>query len=169
MPASNNVSVASYRPPQQMTCMEVWGGSQLTTRGVAMGGLDAWVYSKPFGDGRARRGCLLRIELRHGPHHAPVCWRMWRGTETRSPPLPPICERSCGGSSIAWTKPNLCACSISSSPRFLAGGHFCNGRRGHIFCSYAAIDRLQRRPPAAASVPRGKTANGHCWARNPRT
>jgi len=37
-----------------MTCMEVWGGSQLTTRGVEMGGLDAWVYSKPFGD--AQRG-----------------------------------------------------------------------------------------------------------------
>lgn len=34
---------------QQMSCMEVWGGSQLTTRGVEMGGLDAWVYSKPFG------------------------------------------------------------------------------------------------------------------------
>ncbi len=34
---------------QQMVCMEVWGGSQLTTRAVEMGGLDAWVYSKPFG------------------------------------------------------------------------------------------------------------------------
>ena len=30
--------------------MEVWGGSQLTERGVELGGLDAWVYSKPFGD-----------------------------------------------------------------------------------------------------------------------
>jgi serine phosphatase RsbU (regulator of sigma subunit) len=30
--------------------MEVWGGSQLTTRGVAFGGLDAWVYSKPHGN-----------------------------------------------------------------------------------------------------------------------
>jgi serine phosphatase RsbU (regulator of sigma subunit) len=29
--------------------MEVWGGSQLTSRGVEFGGLDAWVYSKPFG------------------------------------------------------------------------------------------------------------------------
>ena len=37
-----------------MTCMEVWGGSQLTTRRVEMGGLDAWVYSKPFGE--AQRG-----------------------------------------------------------------------------------------------------------------
>ena len=34
--------------PTQMQCMEVWGGSQLTTRGVEMGGLDAWVYSKPY-------------------------------------------------------------------------------------------------------------------------
>jgi sigma-B regulation protein RsbU (phosphoserine phosphatase) len=32
-----------------MQCMEVWGGSQLTAQGVAFGGLDAWVYSKPFG------------------------------------------------------------------------------------------------------------------------
>ena len=35
-------------------CMEVWGGSQLTSRGVAFGGLDAWVYSKPYGN--AQRG-----------------------------------------------------------------------------------------------------------------
>jgi phosphoserine phosphatase RsbU/P len=34
--------------------MEVWGGSQLTARGVAFGGLDAWVYSKPYG--QAQRG-----------------------------------------------------------------------------------------------------------------
>ncbi len=30
--------------------MEVWGGSQLTARGVAFGGLDVWVYSKPYDD-----------------------------------------------------------------------------------------------------------------------
>jgi serine phosphatase RsbU (regulator of sigma subunit) len=34
--------------------MEVWGGSQLTERGVEFGGLDAWVYSKPYG--QAQRG-----------------------------------------------------------------------------------------------------------------
>lgn len=33
-----------------MQCMEVWSGSQLTQRGVEFGGLDAWVYSKPFGE-----------------------------------------------------------------------------------------------------------------------
>jgi phosphoserine phosphatase RsbU/P len=54
MTAPNNDSAASNKSSQQMTCMEVWGGSQLTTRGVEMGGLDAWVYSKPFGD--AERG-----------------------------------------------------------------------------------------------------------------
>jgi hypothetical protein len=34
--------------------MEVWGGSQLTARGVELGGLDAWVYSRPYG--QALRG-----------------------------------------------------------------------------------------------------------------
>ncbi|MGD1275830.1 MAG: PP2C family protein-serine/threonine phosphatase [Tepidisphaeraceae bacterium] len=34
---------------EHMQCMEVWGGSQLTARAVEMGGLDAWVYSKPYG------------------------------------------------------------------------------------------------------------------------
>jgi sigma-B regulation protein RsbU (phosphoserine phosphatase) len=34
--------------------MEVWGDSQLTARGIEMGGLDAWVYSKPFD--QAQRG-----------------------------------------------------------------------------------------------------------------
>jgi phosphoserine phosphatase RsbU/P len=41
---------AMGHPPQLMQCMEVWGGSQLTDRGVEFGGLDAWVYSKPFGE-----------------------------------------------------------------------------------------------------------------------
>jgi serine phosphatase RsbU (regulator of sigma subunit) len=41
-------------PAQHMECMEIWGGSQLTARGVVFGGLDAWVYSKPHG--QAQRG-----------------------------------------------------------------------------------------------------------------
>ena len=41
-------------PTQHMQCMEVWGGNQLTARGVVFGGLDAWVYSKPHG--QAPRG-----------------------------------------------------------------------------------------------------------------
>jgi hypothetical protein len=35
---------------QQMPCMEVWGGTQPTTRVVRLAGLDAWVYSKPYGN-----------------------------------------------------------------------------------------------------------------------
>ena len=35
--------------PQHMQCMEVWGGNQVVDSGVVMAGLDAWVYSKPFG------------------------------------------------------------------------------------------------------------------------
>jgi len=54
MPEPKNEGVASNKSGQQMSCMEVWGGSQLTTRGVEMGGLDAWVYSKPYGE--AHRG-----------------------------------------------------------------------------------------------------------------
>ena len=36
-----------------MQCMEVWGGSQLTARGVEFGGLDVWVYSKPYGQAQS--------------------------------------------------------------------------------------------------------------------
>jgi sigma-B regulation protein RsbU (phosphoserine phosphatase) len=38
----------SDSPAQYMQCMEVWGGSQLTSSGVELAGLDVWVYSKPF-------------------------------------------------------------------------------------------------------------------------
>jgi phosphoserine phosphatase RsbU/P len=37
-----------------MSCMEVWTGSQLTERAVEFSGLEAWVYSKPYG--HAHRG-----------------------------------------------------------------------------------------------------------------
>lgn len=42
----------SHESTPHMQCMEVWGGSQITARGVEMGGLDAWVYSKPFGQAK---------------------------------------------------------------------------------------------------------------------
>jgi len=54
MATSNRDIVIGTQPAQQMTCMEVWGGSQLTTRTVELAGLDAWVYSKPYGE--AKRG-----------------------------------------------------------------------------------------------------------------
>ena len=36
-------------PAEQMKCLEVCGGSQLTAQGLVIGGLDAWVYSRPYG------------------------------------------------------------------------------------------------------------------------
>lgn len=33
-----------------MQCMEVWGGNQPADSGVVMAGLDAWVYSRPYGE-----------------------------------------------------------------------------------------------------------------------
>ena len=36
-----------------MQCMEVWGGNQLTAQGVEFGGLEVWVYSKPFGEAQS--------------------------------------------------------------------------------------------------------------------
>jgi serine phosphatase RsbU (regulator of sigma subunit) len=33
-----------------MTCMEVWGGSEPVDAAVTLSGLDAWVYSRPYGE-----------------------------------------------------------------------------------------------------------------------
>jgi len=35
---------------QYMQCMEVWGGNQHVDSGVVMAGLDAWVFSRPYGN-----------------------------------------------------------------------------------------------------------------------
>lgn len=45
-------------PPDahQMQCMEVWGGNQHVSTAVAMPGLTAWVYSRPFGEGTDDQG-----------------------------------------------------------------------------------------------------------------
>ena len=34
---------------QTMQCMEIWGGNQLVDTSVSVPGLDAWVYSRPYG------------------------------------------------------------------------------------------------------------------------
>lgn len=38
---------------QHMQCMEIWGGNQPFDNAVIMAGLDAWVYSKPYGQSEA--------------------------------------------------------------------------------------------------------------------
>jgi len=47
-------AIASRQPGQTMGCMDVWSGSHFTHRGVEFGGLDAWLFSKPYA--QARRG-----------------------------------------------------------------------------------------------------------------
>lgn len=39
--------------PKRMQCMEVWGGNHAVDTGVIMAGLDAWLFSRPHGDGVA--------------------------------------------------------------------------------------------------------------------
>ena len=34
-----------------LTCMEIWGGNQAFDNAVSVPGIDAWVYSRPFGEG----------------------------------------------------------------------------------------------------------------------
>ena len=155
-------------PAQQMSCMEVWGGSQLTTRGVEMGGLDAWVYSKPFGN--AQRGGDV--------YYASSCAT---GRITRLL----LADVSGHGNAVASTAANLRTLMrrfvnrldqtefvrLLNQPVYRAfrSGHFRHGRRGHIFRSYAAADRLQRGPSTAAVIPGRQSRNGLCWAPRPRT
>lgn len=40
----------SSEPVKRMQCLEIWGGNQRVDSGVTMAGLNAWVYSQPYGD-----------------------------------------------------------------------------------------------------------------------
>src|SRR5947207_10019185 len=51
--ACKNRELSMSNSERHMTCMEVWGGNQAADSGVIMAGLDAWVYSKPFGQADA--------------------------------------------------------------------------------------------------------------------
>ena len=48
------MSKTSPAPPntKTMQCMEVWGGNHLVERHMAMGGLDAWILSRPMSGSR---------------------------------------------------------------------------------------------------------------------
>ena len=41
-------SAATAAEPRMLQCMEVWGGNQAVQNRVALPGLDAWVWSRPF-------------------------------------------------------------------------------------------------------------------------
>lgn len=48
MPTDSDAPIPGS-PAEHMKCLEVCGGSQLTARGLVIGGIDAWVYSRPHG------------------------------------------------------------------------------------------------------------------------
>ncbi len=52
MPA---VSSDSEMPPNQIRCMEVWGGNEAIQTAVSVPGIDAWISVRPF-NGRSRGG-----------------------------------------------------------------------------------------------------------------
>lgn len=43
-------SLETPSPNHVMQCMEVWGGNRSVDSAVVLAGLDAWIYSHPFGD-----------------------------------------------------------------------------------------------------------------------
>ena len=47
---------------RSLRCMEIWGGSHAVESEVAMPGLDAWVYSRPF-EGADRGGDVHYVSL----------------------------------------------------------------------------------------------------------
>ncbi len=98
-----------------MQCMEVWGGSQLTAQGVEFGGLDAWVYSKPYGE--AQRGGDV--------YYASSC-----GTGRITRLL--LADVSGHGTTVASTAADL---------RMLMR-RFVNRHRHDVFFSHAPADRL---------------------------
>ncbi len=49
-PSIPHTGGAEHASAHAMQCMEIWGGNRSIENAVSMPGLDAWVYSRPFGD-----------------------------------------------------------------------------------------------------------------------
>lgn len=56
-PAATALPHDSHR----MQCMEVWGGNRAVESSVTMAGLDAWVYSKPYGENASAGGDVYYV------------------------------------------------------------------------------------------------------------
>ena len=92
----SDVPMPSDAAAETMQCMEVWGGNQVVNSSVVMAGLDAWVYSKPYGgsDGggdvyyvsACATGRITRLLVADvAGHGAPVEMLMiWRTFPTRN-------------------------------------------------------------------------------------
>ena len=143
------------RPAQFMQCMEVWSGNQLTAGGVAFGGLDAWVYSKPYGE--AHSGGDI--------YYASNCAT---GRITRLL----LADVSGHGSAVAGTAADLRTLMRRFVNRldqnefvrllnqqFTAlsqAGVFRDGHRHYVFCAHPVPDGVQRGSSATFAVLRSK-------------
>jgi sigma-B regulation protein RsbU (phosphoserine phosphatase) len=52
---------AAVHDGHRMQCMEVWGGNRAVESSVVMAGLDAWVYSKPYGENASEGGDVYYV------------------------------------------------------------------------------------------------------------
>src|SRR4051812_15561034 len=59
-PAAATAAPASH-DSHRMQCMEVWGGNRAVESSVSMAGLDAWVYSKPYGENASAGGDVYYV------------------------------------------------------------------------------------------------------------
>jgi hypothetical protein len=53
--------IMASQSQQHMQCMEVWGGNRAFDNTVAFAGLDAWVYSKPYGGAEGGGGDVYYV------------------------------------------------------------------------------------------------------------
>jgi hypothetical protein len=150
------------QPAQHMQCMEVWGGSQLTSRCVEFGGLDAWVYSKPLASARGRRR-LLCFQLRYRPHQPAAARRRGgarpnrRSHRRRSAHAHAAFRQPAGSNGIR--APAQPAVRRAAAHRRIRHGH-----RHHVLRTQPPADRLQRRASAAACCIAPPNASGIFWA-----
>jgi phosphoserine phosphatase RsbU/P len=60
-PATPAASSGGTHDNHRMQCMEVWGGNRAVESSVVMAGLDAWVYSKPYGENASGGGDVYYV------------------------------------------------------------------------------------------------------------
>ena len=157
----------SDSPAEHMKCLEVCGGSQLTARGVVIGGLDAWVYSKPHGQARRGGDVYYASSLRGRPDHPLAAGRRLRarnagcGHRRRSPHADAAIYQSLGSGGVrAFVK--------SAILRAIQEGDIRHGDRQHVFRSQPKTDPVQRGTSAPDSLPGLARKNGACWGKKVR-
>ncbi len=55
------MSLTTVDSEVRMACMEVWGGSEAVNAAVTLSGLDAWIYSRPYGENAEAGGDVYYV------------------------------------------------------------------------------------------------------------